>query len=72
MRAEGKFIAVVDINYDIDLREVLSSYVSTDNLNVYIEETLTNQLHELLVKDMGEDGTASVTPLYSNVTIKKR
>ena len=72
MRVEGKFIAVVDINYDINLDEELNSYISSGNVNVNIEEALTNQLHELLVEDMGEDGTVSVTPLYSNVTIKKR
>ena len=70
MRVEGKFIAVVDINYDVDFGETLNSYIHPDNLNANIEESLTNQLHELLVNDLGEDGTASVTPLYSNITIK--
>ena len=70
MRVEGKFIAVVDINYDINLDEALNRYTSPETLNVAIERALTNQLRELLVNDLGEDGTASVTPLYSNITIK--
>ena len=70
MRVEGKFIAVVDINYDINLDEALNRYTSPETLNVAIERVLTNQLHKLLVNDIGEDGTASVIPLYSNITIK--
>ena len=70
MRVEGKFIAVVDINYDINLDEALNRYTSPETLNVAIERALTNQLRELLVNDLGEDGTASVTALYSDITIK--